>query len=162
MVAEEIGVPLDAVHVVNANTDVKPWDVGVHASRTTFVAGNAARMAAAEIREQLLGTASEVLGAPVEQLRLRDGTVEIEGDPERQMAHGRLVRRRLLREQGSVLMASAFYDPPTQMQEAHRGHISAAYGIRPRAYPMRPWKVKEWLDANERSHVIRNGRSADA
>ena len=285
IVAEEIGVPLDAVHVVNSNTDVKPWDVGVHASRTTFVAGNAARMAAAEIREQLLETASEVLGAPVEQLRLLEGTVEVEGDPERRMTHGRLVRRRLLREHGSVLMATAFYDPPTQMQEAYRGNISAAYGfgahvaevevdpgtgmvrllnlwtahdvgrainpmscegqieggaamgiglalseelvifegqiaapnlhdyglptatdvprivvnlvetidplgpfgakgvgeagiippaaaianaiadatgIRPRAYPMRPWKVKEWLDTNERSHVVRNGRTADA
>ncbi len=285
IVAEEIGVPLDAVHVINSNTDVKPWDVGVHASRTTFVAGNAARLAAAQIREQLLETASEVLGAPVERLRLRDGTVEVEGEPERQLSHGRLVRRRLLREEGSVVMATAFYDPPTQMQQGYRGNISAAYGfgahvaevevdpgtgmvrllnlwtahdvgrainpmscegqieggaamgiglalseelvifdgqiaapnlhdyglptatdvprivvnlvetidplgpfgakgvgeagiippaaaianaiadatgIRPRAYPMRPWKVKEWLDTNERSHVVRNGGTADA
>ncbi len=35
--------------------------------------------------------------------------------------------------------------------------IVDATGIRPRAYPMRPWKVKEWLDTGERSHVIRNG-----
>jgi xanthine dehydrogenase molybdenum-binding subunit len=33
--------------------------------------------------------------------------------------------------------------------------IADAVGIRPRAYPMRPWKVKAWLDAGETSHVER-------
>jgi xanthine dehydrogenase molybdenum-binding subunit len=280
IVAEEIGVPLDSVHVVNSNTDVKPWDVGVHASRTTFVAGNAARLAAAQVREQILETAADVLEAPVAELRISDGVVEVAGDPERRMDFGRIMRRRLLREQGSVIMATAFYDPPTEMQKDYMGNVSAAYGfgaqvaevevdpgtgmvrllnlwaahdvgrainpmsvegqieggtamgiglalseelvifdgqiaapnlhdyglptavdvprivvnlvetidprgpfgakgvgeagiippaaaianavadatgIRPRAYPMRPWKVKEWLDTGERSHVIRNG-----
>jgi CO/xanthine dehydrogenase Mo-binding subunit len=129
IVAEEIGVPLSAVHVVNSNTDVKPWDVGVHASRTTFVAGNAARLAAADARDQLLETASEVLDAPIDRLHIREGTVEIAGEPERQIDYARLVRRRLLREKGSIVMASAFYDPPTQMQKEHRGNISAAYGF---------------------------------
>ena len=285
IVAEEIGVPLAALHVVNSDTDVKPWDVGVHASRTTFVAGNAARMAAAKVRDELLETASEVLGAPIDQLSIRDGTVEVAGEPERRMDYARLVRRLLLRQKGSVVMATAFYDPPTQMQENHRGNISAAYGfgahvaevevdpgtgmvrllnlwtahdvgrainpmscegqieggaamgiglalseelvifdgkiaapnlhdyglptaidvprivvnlvetidprgpfgakgvgeagiippaaaianaiadatgIRPRAYPMRPWKVKEWIDTNERSIVSRNAGSGGA
>ena len=31
---------------INSDTAVKPWDVGVHASRTTFIAGNAALLAA--------------------------------------------------------------------------------------------------------------------
>ena len=34
--------------------------------------------------------------------------------------------------------------------------IADATGIRPRAYPMRPWKVKEWIDRQERSIVVRN------
>ena len=130
IVAEEMGVPLESVHVVNSNTDTKPWDVGVHASRTTFVAGNAARMAAAAAREQLLETAADVLGAPVDRLHIEDGTVEVVGEPERRMDYARIVRRRLLREEGSVVMASAFYDPPTQKQdEEYRGNISAAYGF---------------------------------
>jgi xanthine dehydrogenase molybdenum-binding subunit len=93
IVAEEMGVPLDAVQVINSNTDVKPWDVGVHASRTTFVAGNAARMAAAHARDQLLETASELLEAPIEELRVREGTVEVVGDPGRQIDYARLARR---------------------------------------------------------------------
>ena len=35
--------------------------------------------------------------------------------------------------------------------------VADATGIRPRAYPMRPWKVKEWLDTDERSHVLELG-----
>jgi CO/xanthine dehydrogenase Mo-binding subunit len=129
IVAEEMRVPLEGVHVVNSNTDVKPWDVGVHASRTTFVAGNAARMAAAGARDQLLATAAEVLGASLDELSIHDGTIGVDGDSDRRMDYARLVRRRLLREEGSVVMASAFYDPPTQMQKEHRGNISAAYGF---------------------------------
>jgi xanthine dehydrogenase molybdenum-binding subunit len=130
IVAEEMGVRLESVHVVNSNTDLKPWDVGVHASRTTFVAGNAARMAAAAARDQLLETAAEVLGAPAAALRIQDGTVEVIAEPERRLDFARLVRRRLLREDGSVVMASAFYDPPTQKQDAgYQGNISASYGF---------------------------------
>ena len=46
IVAEELGLPLGRVEVVNSDTSIKPWDVGVHASRTTFIAGNAALLAA--------------------------------------------------------------------------------------------------------------------
>jgi xanthine dehydrogenase molybdenum-binding subunit len=129
MVAEEMHVPLEAVHVVNSDTDVKPWDVGVHASRTTFVAGNAARMAAAQAREELLEVASEVLDAPVSDLEIEDGAVSVAGAADRRMDYARLVRRRLLREDGSIIMATAFYDPPTEKQVEHRGNISAAYGF---------------------------------
>ena len=31
-----------------------------------------------------------------------------------------------------------------------------ATGIRPREYPMRPWKVKGWIDTQERSIVVRS------
>ncbi|MHB8244342.1 MAG: xanthine dehydrogenase family protein molybdopterin-binding subunit [Acidimicrobiales bacterium] len=130
IVAEEIGVPLDAVHVINSNTDVKPWDVGVHASRTTFVAGNAARLAAAKARDELLKSASELLQAPPEELRIRGGIVEVTADPDRRMEVSRVVRRRLLKEDGSLVMATAFYDPPTQSQDkTYRGNISASYGF---------------------------------
>src|SRR5206468_3655944 len=49
IVAETLGVPIARVEVVNSDTAVKPWDVGVHASRTTFIAGNAARLAAGNV-----------------------------------------------------------------------------------------------------------------
>ena len=130
IVAEEIGVPLENIAVVNSDTDVKPWDVGVHASRTTFVAGNAARGAASQARDKLLDAASEVLAVPADALVLRDGIITSIDDETVQLDYGRALRRLLLREGGSVVMTTAFYDPPTQGQdEQYRGNISAAYGF---------------------------------
>src|SRR5207248_11640415 len=59
IVAETLGVPLERVDVATSDTAVKPWDVGAHASRTTFIAGNAARMAAEKLRADLLALAAE-------------------------------------------------------------------------------------------------------
>src|SRR2546428_533417 len=64
IVAETLGVPLERVDVVNSDTSVRPWDVGAHASRTTFVAGNAARLAAEEVKAQLLEMAAAELEDP--------------------------------------------------------------------------------------------------
>src|SRR5881409_2020156 len=75
IVAETLGVPLERVDVVNSDTAVKPWDVGAHASRTTFIAGNAARLAAEKLRADLLTLAAEQLEAPAERLAIRDGWV---------------------------------------------------------------------------------------
>src|SRR5213076_964660 len=64
IVAETLGVPLERIDVVNSDTSVRPWDVGTHASRTTFVAGNAARLAAEKVRAQLLEFAAVELEEP--------------------------------------------------------------------------------------------------
>jgi CO/xanthine dehydrogenase Mo-binding subunit len=128
--AESLGVPLSVVRVVNDSTEIKPWDVGAHASRTTFVAGNSARMAAVELRDRLLETAAEVLEADPTDLVAADGLIFVRGSPARSVAYDRVVRRRLLRQGGSMLMTTAFYDPPTEPQDSrYVGNISAAYGF---------------------------------
>ena len=130
IVAETLGVPLGRVDVVNSDTAVKPWDVGTHASRTTFVAGNAARLAAEKARAQLLAMAAEQLDEPVERLALRDGHVVVATDPGRRLPYDRVVRAGHLREGGRTIVAEAFYDPPTTMLDKDlRGNVSAAYGF---------------------------------
>lgn len=128
--AEEMGVPLEAVTVRQGESDTKPWDVGAHASRTTFVAGNSARIAAAEIREKLLETAAEMLEADATDLQIDQGVISVKGSPGRSVTYDRVARRRMLRQNGSLLVATAFYDPPTEPQdERFTGNISAAYGF---------------------------------
>ncbi len=130
IVAETLGVPLERVEVVNSDTAVKPWDVGVHASRTTFIAGNAARLAAEKLRARLLEMASEELEAPAEALAVRDGWVFVRETPARRIPYDRAARAGHLREGGQTLVAEAFYDPPTAMLDKDlRGNVSAAYGF---------------------------------
>jgi CO/xanthine dehydrogenase Mo-binding subunit len=130
IVAETLGVPVDRVEVVNDDTAVKPWDVGAHASRTTFIAGNAARQAAAALRARLLAIAAVELDEPPERLEVRDGWVFVAAEPSRRLPYDRAARAGHLREGGRTLVAEAFYDPPTTMLDKDlRGNVSAAYGF---------------------------------
>jgi CO/xanthine dehydrogenase Mo-binding subunit len=130
IVAEELGVPLGRVEIVNSDTAIKPWDVGVHASRTTFIAGNAALLAARALKDKLLALASSVMDERAEDLELADGRVQVKGHPERSMEYDRVVRAGHFREGGRTLVAEAFYDPPNEMLSKDlRGNVSAAYGF---------------------------------
>src|SRR5213594_3487573 len=128
IVAETLGVPLERVDVVNSDTSVRPWDVGVHASRTTFVAGNAARLAADKVKAQLLAMAAAQLGEPAGALGVKGGWVFVEGDPPRRLQYEAVARAGHFRGGGRVLVAEAFYDPPTTMLDKDfQGNVSAAY-----------------------------------
>jgi xanthine dehydrogenase molybdenum-binding subunit len=130
IVAETLGIPLARVDVVNSDTAVKPWDVGAHASRTTFIAGNAARLAAEKLRGDLLAMAAEQMEEPVEGLDVKDGWVFVRTDPQRRLAYDRVARAGHLRERGRTLVAEAFYDPPTAMLDKDlKGNVSATYGF---------------------------------
>jgi len=130
IVAETLGVPLDRVDVVNSDTTIKPWDVGAHASRTTFIAGNAARLAAEKLRARLLAMAAAELEAPAERLRSADGFIFVGDEPARRIPYDRAARAGHMRERGETLVAEAFYDPPTEMLDKDlRGNVSATYGF---------------------------------
>lgn len=130
IVAEALGVPLGRVEVINSDTAVKPWDVGVHASRTTFIAGNAALEAARGLRAKLLALAASVMDEREDDLEVADGRVRVKGHPERSMEYDRVVRAGHFREGGRTLVAEAFYDPPNEMLSKDlRGNVSAAYGF---------------------------------
>lgn len=79
IVAEELGVPFEAIAVVHGDTDVVPWDIGAFASHTTYMGGRAAQIAAAEVRRQVLHHAAPVLDARPENLVIRDGVIHVEG-----------------------------------------------------------------------------------
>lgn len=130
IVAEELGIPFGRVDVINSDTAVKPWDVGVHASRTTFIAGNAALLAARDVKRQLLQLAARELEEPAEALDVEDGHVVVVATPQRRVPYERIVRAGHFREGGRILMGQAFYDPPTQMLDKEfRGNVSVTYGF---------------------------------
>ena len=130
IVAEELGVPLGRIEVVNSDTTIKPWDVGVHASRTTFIAGNAALLAARALKGKLLALGAAVMDERAEDLELAAGRVRVKGHPERGMEYDRVVRAGHFREGGRTLVAEAFYDPPNEMLSKDlRGNVSATYGF---------------------------------
>jgi len=154
IVAETLGVPLERVEVVNSDTAVKPWDVGAHASRTTFIAGNAARIAAEKLRGDLLAMAGEQLDEPVERLAMKDGAIFVAAEPQRRLPYERVARAGHYAPGGRTLVAEAFYDPPTTMLDKDlRGNVSATYGFAAQAV---------LVDVEEETGTIRVRRVASA
>ncbi|MCI4349218.1 MAG: xanthine dehydrogenase family protein molybdopterin-binding subunit [Thermoplasmata archaeon] len=82
IVAEVLGVDLERVHVVRVDSDVSPIDLGSYSSRVTFMMGNAARLAAEDLRNKLLEAASHLVGHPVEQLVVGHERIEVRHRPE--------------------------------------------------------------------------------
>ena len=130
IVATVLGVDVNDVRVLNSDTDVKPWDVGVHASRTTFIAGNAAHIAAMQARSQLFDTAAGMLEAAPEALEALGGEI-IDTESGKTVSLAKVVRARHFREGGEVVLGEGWYDPPTKLvdKDTYKGNISAAYGF---------------------------------
>jgi CO/xanthine dehydrogenase Mo-binding subunit len=128
IVAEELGLDVDDIHVIHSDTDVCPWDVGSHASRTTFVAGNAALGAARKIKARILELGAKQLEAPHEKLALREHHIVHKDDPEKKLEIGKLIRKAHFSHGGQMLMAEYFYDPANEnMGKDFRGNMSMTY-----------------------------------
>jgi xanthine dehydrogenase molybdenum-binding subunit len=128
IVAEVLGVSTDDVNVINNDTDVCPWDVGVHASRTTFVAGNSALGAARKIKAQILEVAAKALGEDLEVLDIKGGVVFSTRDKEKNIALGKVLRNAHYASGGKMLMADHFYDPANEnFDRDFKGNLSVAY-----------------------------------
>ena len=91
IVAEELDVPFDKVHMVGLDT-TKAIDQGITAgSRTIERAGPQLRQAAAAARRELLKRAAAELGAPPERLAVKDGVVNVVSDPLRKISYAQLI-----------------------------------------------------------------------
>ncbi|MDP6539278.1 MAG: xanthine dehydrogenase family protein molybdopterin-binding subunit [Planctomycetota bacterium] len=69
MVADALGVRPQKVLVAQTDTATCPWDVGTHASRGAFMAGNAALLACEKLRARLFEAAEGVYASLVEAQR---------------------------------------------------------------------------------------------
>ena len=126
--AEELGVPLEHVTLVNNDSDIAPWDVGVHASRTTFIAGNGARRAARKAKAQILAGAEKLMGEPAAGLDLRDGWVVHAHDGSRVVKTERLLRQMHFQPEPELVMVTDYYEPKSEPEGArHVSDHSAAY-----------------------------------
>ena len=128
IVAEELGVPLEHVTIVNNDSDIAPWDVGVHASRTTFIAGNGTRRAARKAKEQILNAAAKMLDEPAGTLELRGGSVVRDNCGTPLIELDRLLRRMHFQAEPELVMVSDYYEPKSEPEGAkHISDHSAAY-----------------------------------
>jgi xanthine dehydrogenase molybdenum-binding subunit len=128
LVCEELGLQLSAVSVVNNDTDITPWDVGVHASRTTFIAGNSALGAARRAKDKILAAAAARFGQGAEALDLREGCVVEKNGGKKLIEVGKLIRSLHFSDKAELVMTTFYYEPPSKHQDREfHGDVSAAY-----------------------------------
>jgi xanthine dehydrogenase molybdenum-binding subunit len=151
-IAESLGVLPEKVFINPTDTGTCPWDVGTHASRGSFMAGNTAILAAKKLRTQIFELAEEIFPVeikknldkiikkdpdfkPVEfdveqaakrdNFDLRDGVLFIKDAPDEswlRLELGRFLRAVHFRSQGQMLTTEVFYDPPNELPDWKKGY----------------------------------------
>ncbi|HEX9012467.1 MAG TPA: molybdopterin cofactor-binding domain-containing protein, partial [Anaerolineaceae bacterium] len=91
IVAEELDVPFERVHMVMGDTGRTPDEGYTAGSMTILMSGSALRKAAAEARRALLEAAAEALDAGVEELEISAGEVFVTQRPERRASYTALM-----------------------------------------------------------------------
>ncbi len=86
IVADQVGVSIDKVRVLQGDTEVSPWGLGNYSGRSIIMGGSAARLAAAEIRSKLLDVAGRMLEVSPTDLELGDNLVKVKGAPTRSLS----------------------------------------------------------------------------
>jgi len=85
IVAEELGVSFDQVHVVQPDTDITPYDTITAGSRSTYHMGNAVRAAAGKIKAELFQVVAKKLEVNPDDLVAQRGRIFVRGTEERGM-----------------------------------------------------------------------------
>jgi CO/xanthine dehydrogenase Mo-binding subunit len=98
--AEELGIAVDRIRIVHADTAACPYAVGSGGSQTLLVNAPAVRSAAMGVKRQLLQIAAAELEAPQSELALTLGAVTRTGHPE---VHVALKDLKALQRQQSVV-----------------------------------------------------------
>ncbi len=120
IVAQELGISAGDVRIVSADTDATPMDTGAIASRTTFVTGNAVRLAAAEAKAILFEVAAGMLSAAPEELEAADHQIRVTDSPEQRVMLREVAGRAQL-VFGTPPLGSASFNPPTVPMDPETG-----------------------------------------
>lgn len=118
--AEELGIATDDVYVVSGDTDATPMDAGAIASRTTYVTGNAVRLAAGKAKAILFEAAAPLLGVRADQLDARDRKIQVKGFPQRGLAIGEAAHHAQV-VMGQPAIGAASWNPPTVAMDPETG-----------------------------------------
>jgi len=119
IVAEELGIQPEHIHLETADTTLTPVDLGSYSSRVTFMAGNAAIAAASTLREQLFAAAAEYLQTPAEGLCAADGTIYAEDDPGLTLSFVQAIE--LAEAHHGALVSCGSYAPPDDIHGEYKG-----------------------------------------
>jgi len=126
--SEVLGVPIDTVTVMPLDTDTCPFGMGTYSSRVTTIGGRAVMKASEQVREQILGLASDMCGRQPDTMYLEDGFIRCSRDGSINMPLKDVAAKAIRTRAGISLTAFVTYDPPSEgADKEYYGDYSSAY-----------------------------------
>ncbi|MCB9849268.1 MAG: xanthine dehydrogenase family protein molybdopterin-binding subunit [Phycisphaerales bacterium] len=113
---EELGLPFEKMHVVAADTELTDESGSSSATRQTYFTGNAVRIAASELREQILDVAGKWLNVHPHEVTLQQGWAFETANDANRVSMARLYDEGLAR--GYSFKATGLFKPRT-VPEVH-------------------------------------------
>lgn len=107
--AQELGIPLEGISIISADSAVTPESGVSSASRQTYISGNAVRLAAQDAREQLFNAVAEILNVSPKRLSAKDGYIFLLDRPDYRISIGEVVTHCWRR--GKVIMGTGNFNP---------------------------------------------------
>jgi len=119
--AEVLGIRLDRVRVVAADSMLTPKDNGSYSSRVTFMVGNATIDAARALRARLIAAAAGQLGAPEEAIECDHETFHVIGQDTKGLSFAEVARVALANDGGAITAKGSFTCPVEFQGGKHKG-----------------------------------------
>lgn len=154
--AEELGMPYEDVDITRPDTDVHPHSLGALASRVTYVAGNAVKLAAAAAHKQLMAAAAEQFKKPAEELTIINGQIGPKKGAESEFKPvSAVVRANIYKRGGEAIVGVGNWDNPSDFPDHSRyGNESGAYNFAAQAVEVEVDRGTGVVELKEISAVV--------
>jgi len=113
--AEEMGVPLERVSLITADTGVSPYDAFTLGDRVTVSIGHAVRRAAGDAKRQVLERVAQIFHCETDELDLKDSKVFVKARPKQAIPLiGVSMQAHFANRQGPIMGKGTFFfeEPP--------------------------------------------------
>ncbi len=117
--AEELGVRMEDVRLVQPDTDVVPESGPTVGSRSTTLMGNAIILAARQVKESILEMASEMLMVPMDRLESRDRRIYDRDNSGKSLEFREVAARCMAK--GKRLIGQGWWAPPPPTLDPETG-----------------------------------------
>jgi 4-hydroxybenzoyl-CoA reductase subunit alpha len=130
--AEELGLPMQDILLISADTELTPLDPGSYSMSSTFVSANAVKAAASDARRQLLELAAEELEANLLDLELKNRKAFVKGSPKTSIPIKKLIITSY--RKGTPVFGSGHFRPNIDYKRdwtkkgQQKGQMTGAYG----------------------------------
>ncbi|MBU1054893.1 MAG: xanthine dehydrogenase family protein molybdopterin-binding subunit [Proteobacteria bacterium] len=131
IVAEELGIELEDTKITIPDTDLTPPDLFSSGSRVTFQTGNAAKRAAADLKQKLLQAVAGKLEARVEDMKARKRRIYVKGMPDKGFSFTEAIALCQMAQGGMAVTGAGSYSPEMGQVDMVTGYgnYSPAYSF---------------------------------